>query len=138
MASFITVDVSGIRDCAAALRKAARKLPAEHRIALQEGGELIANTAKAKSSWSTQIPRSVQARSIGPLTSVTADAPNAAPLENRGRQGTFKHPVFGNQKNIVSQKARPFLHPAAEASGPFLVDNALEHVGKVMTEAGFD
>lgn len=134
----VTVNVSGLRDAATALRQAARKLPSAHREALRAGAEQIADDARAKASWSKQIPRSVRVRARAGGLSVTADAPNAAPLENRGKPGEFRHPVFGQAGVVVSQKARPFLHPAAVLNEPKLVDGALEAVDKVMTEAGFE
>jgi len=66
-----------------------------HRTALLKGAERIAVDARAKASWSTRIPGSVEVKALGSRISVTADAPNAAPLENRGKEGEFKHPVFG-------------------------------------------
>jgi hypothetical protein len=49
------------------------------------------------------------------VTAGGAAAPDAAPLENSGQQGTFRHPVV-NPDVWVSQQARPFLAPAADAS----------------------
>lgn len=133
----VTVNTSGLRDVAAALRQAAKRLPTAHRAALREGAEKIAVDARAKASWSTRIPGSVRVKARGDRVSVTADAPDAAPLENRGKEGEFKHPVFGNAGVVVSQKARPFLHPAARINEPKLVDGTLEAIDKTMTEAGF-
>jgi hypothetical protein len=133
----VTVNTSGLRDAAAALRHAARRLPTAHRTALREGAEKIAVDARAKASWSIRIPGSVRVKTFGRRISVTADAPNAAPLENRGKRGTFKHPVFGNADVVVEQEARPFLHPAAELNEPKLVDGVLQAIDKTMTEAGF-
>jgi len=133
----VTVNTSGLRDVAASLRQAAKRLPAAHRTALLKGAERIAVDARAKASWSTRIPGSVKVKALGSRISVTADAPNAAPLENRGKEGEFKHPVFGNPDVVVSQKARPFLRLAARLNEPKLVDRALEAIDKTMTEVGF-
>jgi hypothetical protein len=80
-------------------------------------------------------------RSSGIRVSVVAGgakAPDAAPYENKGVDGFFRHPVFGNREVWVDQKARPFLRPAAEATAPRVTEKVLENVGKVLDDAGFD
>jgi len=135
--ALVTGNTSDLRDVAAALRHVSKRLPTAHRTALRKGAENIAVDARAKSGWSTRIPSSVRVTPRGNRIAVTADAPNAAPLENRGKPGEFKHPVFGNPDVVVSQNSRPFLHPAARLNEPKLVDRALEAIDKTMTEAGF-
>jgi hypothetical protein len=43
-------------------------------------------------------------------------APEAGPLENKGVQGPFRHPVYGNMRVWVSQDSHPFFHPAVDAA----------------------
>lgn len=66
-------------------------------------------------------------------------APEAAPLENDGKFGTFRHPVFGNREVWVAQKGRPFFTPAfrsVTASLPergmnIFFDDTFHHIGYV-------
>ena len=41
-------------------------------------------------------------------------APEFAPIDNGGRPGSFRHPVFGNRAVWVSQRAYPILEPSAD------------------------
>ncbi len=92
------------------------------RLQLVKAAQPIAADARSRASWSTRIPRS-----IGIRTSFTGArpglyirarasiAPHARPFENLGDEGTFRHPVFGDRDRWVTQRARPFLFPAARA-----------------------
>lgn len=98
------------------LPKALRK---QLRPALREASSPIVADAKRRASWSTRIPAAIRAstslRSRKSRVSIVVDrhkAPHARPFENLGLPGVFRHPVFGNYDNWVSQKARPFLFPA--------------------------
>ena len=139
--SLVTIDLSGLRSFATAVRKASPELKTALKAGLREGGEIVADEARARSSWSTRIPGSIRVRSSGIRVSVVAGgakAPDAAPYENKGVDGFFRHPVFGNREVWVDQKARPFLRPAAEATAPRVTEKVLENVSKVLDDAGFD
>lgn len=79
-------------------------------------GEIVAAEVRKNADFSTKIPGSVGVRRRGTRVRIQAGgtkAPDAAPLENHGNPGTFRHPVFGNFDVWVSQPARPSLTKAA-------------------------
>jgi hypothetical protein len=93
--------------------------------AFSQGGKTIAALAKSNASFSSRIPSSIKARRSGARVSVQAGgptAPDAAPLDNKGRGGLFRHPVFGNKNVWVNQPARPFLQPALEKGAPGVIE----------------
>jgi hypothetical protein len=113
------------------------KLPAdvrgELRPVMRKAGQQALVKARANASWSTRIPAairlSVSFASRRPGVSLVVDrrrAPHGRPFENLGQPGSFRHPVpntrrrglraaaSGDRRRWVSQRARPFLFPAAE------------------------
>jgi len=102
-----------------ALPEATRKVV---RPALREAGNLVARDARQRASWSSRIPATVRVegtfradREGVVIRAGGGNAPHARPYEGLTSGGTtFRHPVFGNDW-WVSQAARPFLMPAAEA-----------------------
>ena len=100
------------------MRRAAPEVAKDLKGSLRRAGEIVAADARSRAGFSSRIPGTVKVRVSGPSVSVVAGgsgAPGAAPLENRGRSGTFRHPVFGNRDVWVAQEAHPFLVPAADA-----------------------
>ncbi|GAA4626614.1 hypothetical protein GCM10023196_035570 [Actinoallomurus vinaceus] len=110
----------------------------EIRPELRAAGELVAAQARVNASWSTRIPRatrvSVSFAKRKPGVSVVVDrrkAPHARPFEHGGRQGEFRHPVYGHRDRWVPQEARPFLEPAADAragEAAKRIENAVDRV----------
>ncbi len=116
MADF-TVDMSELKEFAARLKRADPQLSKDFLKAESAAGEIVASAARSRASFSRKIPGSIRTRRRGTRVRVEAggaSAPNAAPIENHGIPGVFRHPVFGNYDNWVSQAAHPFLTPAAE------------------------
>ncbi|MCP2339165.1 HK97 gp10 family phage protein [Actinomadura rupiterrae] len=124
------------------------KIPPELKRALRPGlrtaGRIVAEDAQARASWSTRIPAAIKVR-VG-LTGRSAGvsvvvnrkvAPHARPFEHGGRDGTFRHPVYGHRKTWVAQRARPFLAPALEAKGDAAERQIAEAVDKATRAAGF-
>jgi hypothetical protein len=102
------------------------KLPAEVRKelrpALRKAGTRARTRAQANAKWSRRIPRAIRLqvsfakRRPGAALSVNKQrAPHARVLENLGKPGSFRHPLFGDRKRWVVQRARPFFFPAAAA-----------------------
>jgi hypothetical protein len=106
----------------------------ELRPALLVTGQEALARARANASWSKRIPGATRLavsfakRRPGVALVVNLrQAPHARALENLGQQGTFRHPVpdtrrrgvraavRGDARLWVSQRARPFLFPAARA-----------------------
>lgn len=98
-------------------------LQVELRRGIREAAAPMVAAVKANASWSSRIPSAVRAkpsftaRRAGVSIVVDAGrAPEARPLENGGKGGNFRHPVYGNTRNWVSQPARPFFFSAVERS----------------------
>jgi len=122
------------------LKAAGDGLHIELRRGIKEAGDDAKKAVQGAAAWSTRIPgatrvsTSFSASSAGARIVVNARAaPNARPINNNGRGGTFRHPVFGT-KTWVSQPARPFM-AAADAPG---VQQAMRSVmDRVAHQAGF-
>jgi hypothetical protein len=79
-------------------------------------GQAALFNVRLQTIWSTRIPRATRL-SIGlskrnPGIAITVDrnkAPHARPYNNDDKEGTFRHPLFGNRKHWYTQVARPFL-----------------------------
>lgn len=136
--NLFTVNVDGLRTLSANIRRSSPQLARRLRTGLRKGGELVATDARAFSSWSSRIPKSIRVESRGSRVDVVAgdeDAPHAAPFEHLGFPGQFRHPVFGNREVWVSQAARPFLTPAARVNGSRVADLVLAEITSVLDEA---
>lgn len=110
----------------AKLQRDLGKIPPELRKTLRrelkKAAKPVVADAKSRASWSNRIPAAIKlqtrlsGRDAGLTIRVNAKkAPHGRPYENMGQQGTFRHPVYGNRHVWVSQTARPFLFPAADA-----------------------
>jgi len=118
------IDLSQLRKLAADCRKAANGLEKDLYEGVLVGGEIVAAKARKnaaafprKGGGTTRIADSVKVRRRGVNVKIQAggnSAPEAAPIENHGRGGSFRHPVPGD--GWVSQPSHPFLTTAAEES----------------------
>lgn len=105
---------------------------------LRKAGQLVAEDAKRRASWSSRIPASVRVRTSfrANRENVTVlvgskNAPHARPYEGiTSRGSTFRHPVYGRD-HWVAQATRPFLIPAAEAKQI----EAAELISSALTDA---
>lgn len=125
------------RDARAAGPAAARGLKGGVRAA----GEIVAADARSRAGWSSRIPGSVTVRSSVRAAVVEAGgdtAPHAAPYENEGRPGTFRHPVNAWARRDRAEwvwadnPARPFLHPALMARA----DEVADVIAAAVVESG--
>ncbi len=120
----VKVDPAAMGILARDLRALPVRMQARVRRALAEAGVDLAGRIRSNASWSSRIPNAVSVSSIviagkDIRTTVTVDgakAPEAAPLENQGRPGRFRRPVYGYRDRIVEQDAHPFIAPAVLAS----------------------
>lgn len=142
----VLVDTSAFKNFAKTLRKVAPDLAKELRTNLRKAGDEVAEIARAKASAfsSTRIPPSVRVRVRGVAIFVEAggkDAPNAAPIENKGR-GHVRHPVFipkselpGPRGSWTSKNSPPaFLTPAAKEGQELVVAKAVEALDAVIAK----
>lgn len=129
-----SIRVSGERDLYA-LKKACdaadKTITKELKRGIVEAGAPLQRKIAGAASWSKRIPGAVKvntrftARTTSVILTVNQKkAPHARPLENDGRQGTFKHPVPVRAKRTrrgragqavrgqrtVKQPARPFFY----------------------------
>jgi len=98
----------------------------------------------ASATFSSRIPQAVKAKARFSASEahvrVYVDAkmaPEAAPINNRGRGGNFRHPVYGNRDVWVNQKAIPFFDAGVRA-GEAEADRAmLECMDRTAAALGF-
>lgn len=113
----LSADARSLKNLGRELRRSRPEIMRATQRGLREVGQKVAEKAKENASWSSRIPQTIKPRVSG-LTAVVVkaggpSAPHAKPYEHAGAHGTFRHPVFGDRKNWVTEAARPFLHPAA-------------------------
>lgn len=124
------------------------KLPPEIRKELRKplraAGMKALTAARADASWSTRIPAatrlSVSFAKKRPGVALVVNktrAPHARAYEHLGSAGTFRHPLFGDRKTWVTQRAKPFLFPAAKAVFEQMDADIAQAVDAVARKHGF-
>lgn len=129
------IEVGDLRKLMADIRKVDKEIPRELTNGLRDGAKIIAEEAKKRASFSKRIPRTIRAAASGSKATVKAGgkrAPHAAALENNGKAGTFRHPVYGNRDVWVDQQSHPYLAPAAEAKEGEVADVVAAAVDKAI------
>lgn len=127
--------MSEIRKLIADLGKVPAELRTELRPAIQRAAQEVLAEARSRASWSSRIPGATRiairftGKAAGASVVVSAArAPHGRPYEHLGAGGTFRHPVYGRD-TWVTQRARPFLFPAAAAKREAVaraIDQAVE------------
>lgn len=109
----------------AAAKAAEGAVQVELRRGIKAAAKPMVDGVKSAASFSSRIPGAVRTKASfaakGATVTITADpkaAPEAAPLNNGDRGGTFRHPVYGNTDNWVSQTAHPFFVTGARSGQP--------------------
>ncbi len=135
MADFV-IDAASIKAFSARCRTVDRSLQLAFDRSLDPAGELVAEEARTLATAfpgknrTDRIAKSIRKRRRGTRVRVIAggdEAPEAAPINNAGKVGNFRHPLFGDYSSWWPQTAHPFLEPAGEAKQ--------EEVGVIITEA---
>lgn len=126
------------------LGKIPKDLRKELRPGIKWAAKPVLDQVKRNASWSTRIPKATRlsikfsGREPGAAIVVNAKkAPHGWAYENKGKEGTFRHPVYGNRSNWVTQKARPFAAPAVRAKGDEAERRIARIVDVVTRAAGF-
>lgn len=129
---------SEIQKLVADLGRVPIELRRELRPAIRAAAQPVLQEARSRASWSSRIPAAtrIQQRLSGKRAGVSivvsaARAPHGRPYEHGGAPGNFRHPVYGNRNAWVTQRARPFLWPAAVAKREAVareIDKAVEQV----------
>lgn len=148
----VTADTRGIARLGRDLRSGAGDVWRECKKALLESTEAVQASAVARvEGWSKADPPSANRRGAGVAASIRvqvtalgnakvvaggAQAPEAAPIENRGA-GFVRHPTFGHRERMTSKNSHPaFLAPAfdhfAQESVAHVVDTVMDAVEKAV------
>lgn len=113
------VQFPSVRKLAREMGSIPLELRRELRPRLRVAGEKVRQDVQQGASFSGRIPGAVRmtvafgSKTGGVRIFVDAKkAPHARVLENLGRSGSFRHPVFGDRDNWVAQPARPFFFAA--------------------------
>jgi hypothetical protein len=132
----------------------------ELRPAVRQAAQVVMEDAQRRASWSSRIPGAMRVsvrlsgRGAGASVVVSAaKAPHGRPYEHLGQPGTFRHPVFWPRSRHmvfgverpgafkhgrwVSQAARPYLFPAAEARADAAAKEIDQAVQRVMLRHGW-
>lgn len=133
----IAIDTSSFPKFARDLKRAEPVLAKRLRTNLKAAGALVAEDYRLRAGASSRRGRAVKVGVAGNKIRVyvpAKNAPEAKALENGGRGGQFRHPVFGNRENWVKQDARPDLHAAARARSPLVLIAAKKAVDDALRE----
>lgn len=121
-----------------------KELSRELRPQMRKTAQPILNRARRNASWSTRIPKatriqtSLSTRHPGVAIAVSGKkAPHAPLYENKGKPGSFRHPLFGDRSHWYTQAARPFLRPAVDAYEDKVVADVDDVVDRVAHKYGF-
>lgn len=148
----VHIDASELHQLYVDLKAVEGNLRVELRHAIADSGQPLAALVRNAAGWSSRIPGAVKVsasfstRSAGVVIKVDGKAaPEAAPLENKGQSGTFRHPVYADASNPrsdwtwVPQQARPFFYRTLSGSSAVgIAEKAiLAAMDKVAAKAGF-
>jgi hypothetical protein len=130
------------------------KISKEVKTELRRGMRKIATPTLGKvkdaAKWSTRVPGATKlttgfsARRAGIRIETDRNrAPHARPYEHGGKEGYFRHPVWGDQDTPrrdwtwVSQQARPYMLPSAIEDIDEIGGRMLDLVQDVALKNGF-
>lgn len=140
----VTVTNADLRQMYLDLKAVEGNLQVDLRRAINACTAPIVQGIQQEAGWSTRIPGAVHgkvsfgAKSAGVAVTVNARiAPEAAPLENKGKPGLFRHPVFGNRDTWVNQSARPFFYAGAARAQKTIDAQMRQILDDVAAKAGF-
>lgn len=137
-----------------ALMRAAKEAEGTVQIELRRGikaaAKPVVDRTKERASFSTRIPGAVKVQTRFPAkgasVTVTVDskrAPHAAPINNQGREGTFRHPVYPDptkersEWNWAPQQAHPFFPRTANDVPAQVETEMLRVMDEIAHKLGF-
>lgn len=116
----------------------------ELRPALRKAAVPVLEQMRSNASWSHRIPAATRistslsgSKAGVSLRTNAKKAPHGRPYEHGGSSGNFRHPVFGNKKKWVAQRARPFFFKAADQRGDDVRDSLGDTVREIAARHGF-
>lgn len=108
----VRIDARSIARASREVRRASPMAWKALRLELLHVGQVVADDAKADASYSKRIPGTIKVRvTAGGNVKVVMGgdaAPNAVPIENRGR-GRVRHPVYGHMDRWTSKNSHPAI-----------------------------
>lgn len=141
----VSVDEGELRKLVADLKEleGGKKIVSALRRDLKAAADPMKRQVQANASWSSRIPGAVgvQVRFTAKRVGVSVfvgrkKAPHARPIENSGKPGTFKHPLFGTS-TTVRQAARPFFFGEMAKHMPEVEKAAAKAIDEAARAAGF-
>jgi hypothetical protein len=140
----VHVDARELQKLYADLKGVEGNLRVELRRGIVSAAKPVVAAAKNDAGFSSKIPATVKTKvsfsAKNPSVAIVAGgkgAPDAAPFNNRGKRGTFRHPVFGHTDRWVTQAARPFMQNNLDSHAPDVERAILDVIDVVMGKAGF-
>lgn len=114
----VYADTASLSRLAKNLRQASPAVWRAYKVAVREAAEVLLADMKQRAAYSDRIPDSahIQVTASGNVK-IVFDAPNAAPIENKGR-GFVRHQTFGHDPWTEKNSHPAFASPALEALGP--------------------
>jgi hypothetical protein len=144
----IRIDTVPLKEVGRLLKDLDPVVFAHFKVGLGEIGDFVAEKAKENArsfprlgGGTDRIEGSIKKKQSTVNIRIVAggdDAPEAAPLENNGQGGSFRHPVFGDADNWVSQTAHPFLAPAVDDAETDIEERLSAVIDSSLREVGFD
>lgn len=148
---FVTIDARELSALRKHLAAASDKTAGRNLLRrVREAGKVTRDAIAAEASFSSRIPGSLRVRATyaarGAVVRVEAQrkkAPHAAAINNRGRPGWFRHPVYGRPDRTrkewtwVKQQGVPFMDRGAAKSRALAVWRIARVYDDVAREAGF-
>lgn len=141
----ITIDAQGLPALAKTLKSSSPALLKDLRTGIRKAADPVRKQAQQNArTFSRRIPGAVKvgvsfpAKGAKVVLRVDAKkAPHGRPIENNGRRGAFRHPVFGDRNVWVGQAAHPFFFPAVEGQQKKIVKEIEKVADQVARRAGF-
>jgi hypothetical protein len=143
-----SADVSSFSKFGSSLRRAGTTLRQKMDASLAESADDLAAKVRANVSYSERISNSVKVVPAGDTVTVTAggsEAPEAAPIENKGK-GFVRHPIFvpaaempGPPGSWTRKNSKPpFFAPAVAASEAPFEESAKSALEETLSQVAFD
>jgi hypothetical protein len=110
------IEVANYRELQTKLKLADPALQRQFNKQMRVLSREVVAEARTAASWSTKIPPAITANAGIKGAGVRVSAKTPIAVLNERRKGRWRHPVFGNKKVWVEQKARPSVRPTVEAN----------------------
>lgn len=140
----VKVDAKDLSKLYADLKGVEGNLRVELRRGIKSAAKPMVGAARDAAGFSSRIPGSVTTKvsfaARGAVVAIEAGgskAPEAAPLNARGKHGTFRHPVYGHMDRWVSQQAQPFFDGPITGHADAAQAEILRVMDTVAQKAGF-